>query len=78
MQADDLAEIVGTKIQKFNLTERQVIVYLEKLEARRPLEFSYRLKAKFPLRAKTVQSKVYEYYNPEIEAISPPVEITVK
>jgi hypothetical protein len=78
VQAGDLAEIVGQKIQKFSLTERQVIVYLEKLESRRPLEFSYRLKAKFPLRAKTVQSKVYEYYNPEIEAVSPPVEITVK
>lgn len=78
VQAGDLAELVGTKIKKFNITGRQVIVYLEKVEGRRPVEFSYTLRAKFPLKAKTVQSKVYEYYNPEIEAIAPPVEIVVR
>lgn len=78
VQAGDLAELVGTKIKKFNITGRQVIVYLEKVEGARPVEFSYTLRAKFPLKAKTVQSKVYEYYNPEIEAIAPPVEIVVK
>jgi uncharacterized protein YfaS (alpha-2-macroglobulin family) len=78
VQSGDLAELVGAKIQKFNLTGRQVIVYLDKVDSGKSLEFSYRLRAKFPLKAKTVQSKVYEYYNPEVEATAPPVEIVVK
>jgi uncharacterized protein YfaS (alpha-2-macroglobulin family) len=78
VQAGDLAELVGTKIEKYNLTSRQVIIYLEKIEEKKPVEFSYRLRAKFPLKAKTTESRAYEYYNPEIEAVAQPVDIVVK
>ncbi len=78
VQAGDLAELVGTKVQKYNLTSRQVIIYLDKIEERKPVEFSYRLRAKFPLKAKTAESRAYEYYNPEIEAVAQPVDIVVK
>lgn len=40
-------------IQKFNITSRQTILYFERLESGAPVKFSYRLRAKFPIRAKT-------------------------
>jgi len=78
VQAGDLEELVGSKvINKFNLTGREVIIYIEKLEHAKPIEFSYRLRAKFPIKAKTPESKVYEYYNPEVKAVAQPVELMV-
>jgi len=78
VETGDLKALVGKKIKKYNLTSRQVILYIERLDAGHPLEFSYRLKAKFPLKAKTPTSKVYKYYEPEVETLAEPVEIEVK
>jgi uncharacterized protein YfaS (alpha-2-macroglobulin family) len=57
---------------------RQIIVYLDKLASRKPLEFSYRLRAKFPIKAATPASTVYRYYNPEIKATAKPAELEVR
>lgn len=75
----DLAELVddGT-ISKFSVTGRQIIVYLEYVDQKQPVEFSYRLQAKFPVKAKTPASTVYEYYNPDVKDEALPQEITVK
>jgi uncharacterized protein YfaS (alpha-2-macroglobulin family) len=79
VEAGDLAELVGSNvIQKYSLTGRQIIVYLEQMDSKKPVQFSYRLKAKFPIRAQTPKSRVYEYYNPDNQAFSKPVEIQVK
>ncbi|MCL5037782.1 MAG: MG2 domain-containing protein [Chloroflexi bacterium] len=66
------------KIKKYNTTSRQIIIYLEKLDPKQELKFSYQVKAKFPLKAKTPESKVYQYYNPEVGATAVPVELEVK
>jgi hypothetical protein len=78
VQAEDLAELAGSKkIQKFSLTGRQVIVYLEKVGAGETLGLEYRLKAKLALKAKTPKSVVYEYYTPSIRSESKPVAMVV-
>jgi uncharacterized protein YfaS (alpha-2-macroglobulin family) len=78
VEAGDLAELVGDKtISRFNLTGRQIIVYLDHVDQKQPVEFSYRLQAKFPVKAKTPKSTVYEYYNPDIKDEALPQEITV-
>ena len=41
------------------------------------VEFTYGLRAKFPLRAKTFVSRVYEYYNPTVEDRAEPVDLVV-
>jgi uncharacterized protein YfaS (alpha-2-macroglobulin family) len=64
-------------IQKYTIAARQIIVYLDKLASRKPLELSYRLRAKFPIKAATPASRAYRYYNPEIGATAKPVELTV-
>lgn len=75
--AEDLNALVGTKFEKYQLTPRQGIFYLDELAADKPVEFSYRLAAKFPIRALTPQSVVYEYYTPEVRAVSAPKTLTV-
>ncbi len=78
VMAGDLAELVDDgSISRFNLTGRQIIVYLDVVDQKKPVEFSYRLKAKFPVKAKTPKSTVYEYYNPDIKDEALPQEITV-
>ncbi len=79
VMSGDLAELVDDKtISRFNLTGRQIIVYLEVVDHKKPVKFSYRLKAKFPVKAKTPKSTVYEYYNPDVKDESQPQEITVE
>lgn len=79
VMAEDLERLVAKKaVQKYTLAARQIIIYLDRLASRQPLEFSYRLRAKFPIKAATPASKVYRYYNPEINATAKPVELVVK
>ncbi|MDH7571013.1 MAG: hypothetical protein QHJ73_15660, partial [Armatimonadota bacterium] len=76
---EDLNELVGSKvIQRFQLTPRQVILYIEKLDKGKPITFRYRMKAKFPLKAKTAPSVVYQYYNPEVRSTAAPVDLVVR
>jgi alpha-2-macroglobulin-like protein len=65
-------------LQKFNLTATQAILYLDAVAPGEAVTFKYRLRAKYPIRAKTFQSRVYEYYNPEVGAVAKPVQLEVK
>ena len=47
-------------------------------EKAKPVEFKYRMKAKFPIKARTPKSTAYLYYNPEINDVAAPVDIQVK
>ncbi len=78
VQTPTLDEYVNKKtIQKYNLTSRQIIVYIESISSDKPLKLSYSLKAKYPVKAKVQSSRVYEYYNTDKEAIAEPFEIKV-
>jgi uncharacterized protein YfaS (alpha-2-macroglobulin family) len=79
VMAEDLQRMVDNKIfQKFTLAARQIIIYIEEIAPAEPLEFSYGLRAKFPIKAKTPQSRVYKYYNPEVAATAKPVEMVIE
>ncbi len=76
---DDLDAAVKQKtISKYTLAQRQIIVYLEKLDPGATLELHYAVKAKYPIRAKTPLSKVYPYYNPDEASVSPPQLLVVR
>ncbi|HSR29203.1 MAG TPA: alpha-2-macroglobulin family protein, partial [Anaerolineae bacterium] len=86
--SEDLADLVarhsdlpsdyaGPKFSRFDLTGRQIIVYLEGLQAGQPLEFEYRIRARYPIRAQTPPSSAYDYYNPGVSAVSAPASIQV-
>jgi uncharacterized protein YfaS (alpha-2-macroglobulin family) len=74
---DQTREKSGGKLEKFTITAKQVILYFDGLNARQRMEFSFKLRAKFPVRAQTFSSRVYEYYNPTVEDKAKPVEMTV-
>ena len=64
-------------IDRYSLTGRQIILYIRAIESGVSLQFSYRLRAKFPIRAKTPASMVYQYYQPEVRGQAAPVVLTV-
>jgi uncharacterized protein YfaS (alpha-2-macroglobulin family) len=70
-------DYAGPKFSRFDLTGRQIIVYLEQLKAGEPLDFSYRIRARYPIKAQTPPSSAYDYYNPGVSAVSSPSAITV-
>jgi len=79
VQTEDFQQMVASKtIKKYTVAARQVIVYLDELAPKVPLELKYRLRAKFPLKAATPASTVYRYYNPEVKATAQPVMLEVR
>jgi uncharacterized protein YfaS (alpha-2-macroglobulin family) len=75
---DDFATLVSqNKIKRYSLTGRQITLYLGEMRPDKPLDFKYKLRAKFPIRAKTPQSVAYEYYTPSSRGVQEPVLLTV-
>ncbi|MBE0433455.1 hypothetical protein IBX73_08325, partial [candidate division WOR-3 bacterium] len=72
-----LDELVGKTIEKYSLTSRQIIIYLDKVSFGAPVTINYQLQAKFPIRAKVRASRAYEYYNAEEGVFDGPVEMHV-
>jgi A-macroglobulin receptor. len=76
--SEDLSRLVEQGvIARYELAGRQVIIYLENLAYGSPLAFSYRMRARFPLRAQTPPSSAYDYYNPTGATVRAPLELTV-
>src|SRR5262249_23537667 len=74
----DFAEMVDKKqISKFSITSSQIILYLNGLAPGESRSFEYSLRAKYPLKAQTPPSTVYEYYTPSHQATAVPVTLTV-
>ena len=71
------AAVADKTISKYTVAARQLIIYIEKLEPGKSVTLSYQLKAKYPIRARTPESKAYPYYNPEKADISAPQQMTV-
>jgi len=89
VQAEDLSarvqqdaqkgeEYPGATVRRFDLTGRQIIVYLANLSYGEPISFHYGLRAKYPLRVKTPASTAYDYYNPEQAGVAQPQVMAVE
>jgi CD109 antigen len=75
---DKLNGLVESEIiEKYSTTGRQIIIYLREVAHGKPIEIKYQLLAKYPLKAKTPKSAVYEYYNPEIRVEAEPIQLVV-
>jgi uncharacterized protein YfaS (alpha-2-macroglobulin family) len=75
---EDLSRLVEQGlIARYELTGRQIIIYLEDFSSEQPLSFSYRLRARFPMRAQTPPSSVYDYYNPGEQTTEAPLQVVV-
>jgi hypothetical protein len=68
----------GGRLEKFSLTATQAILYFDSIGAGETVTVHYRLRAKYPVRARTFQSRVYEYYDPAVQAVARPVQLEVR
>jgi uncharacterized protein YfaS (alpha-2-macroglobulin family) len=73
-QSEDTAK---PKIERYELAGRQIIFYVSDLSFENPLEFSFGLKARYPLRVQTPASNAYDYYNPQISGLAAPEILVV-
>jgi uncharacterized protein YfaS (alpha-2-macroglobulin family) len=64
-------------LSKFSLTATQAILYFDSFAPRDTVTLKFRLHAKYPIRARTFKSRVYEYYDPEVNSIARPVQLEV-
>lgn len=78
IEADRTLPTGATRLTRYEVTGRQLLVYVQDLQAGEELRFSYRLRARFPLRASIPASRAYDYYNPQGVVEQPPVVIEVK
>jgi len=65
------------RLEKFNLTATQAILYFDSIAAGDTVKLSFRLRAKYPIRARTFPSRAYEYYDPEVNSVARPVQLEV-
>ena len=66
------------RLEKFSFTATQAILYFNALSPEQTVTLKYRLRAKYPIRARTFQSRVYEYYDPEVSSTARPVQLEVR
>ncbi len=66
------------RLEKFSLTATQAILYFDSIGAGDTVTLRFRVRAKYPIRARTFQSRVYEYYDPEVNSVARPVQFEVR
>jgi uncharacterized protein YfaS (alpha-2-macroglobulin family) len=65
------------RLEKFSLTATQAILYFNALSAKQTVTIRFRLRAKYPIHARTFQSRVYEYYDPDVSSTAHPVQLEI-
>jgi len=65
------------RLEKFSLTATQAILYFNSLAANQATTVAFRLRAKYPIRAHSFESRVYEYYDPDVTASARPAELEI-
>jgi len=66
------------RLEKFSLTATQAILYFNSVAPGEKVTLSFRLRAKYPIRARTFKSRVYEYYDPDVSSVARPVQLEVR
>jgi uncharacterized protein YfaS (alpha-2-macroglobulin family) len=66
------------RLEKFSLTATQAIMYFDSFAPGDTVTLKFRLRAKYPIRARAFRSRVYEYYDPEVSSVARPVQLEVR
>jgi uncharacterized protein YfaS (alpha-2-macroglobulin family) len=74
---DKSAGLKSGHLSKFSLTATQAILYFDSFASGDTVTVKFRLRAKYPIRARTFKSRVYEYYDPEVSSVARPVQLEV-
>ncbi len=70
--------VADGRLQRYETRPRLIVAYLMGLTPGESRVFQYRLVARNPVQAEIPRTRVYSYYNPEVEAFAPPVEVVVE
>jgi hypothetical protein len=60
--------VSGEIASRVEIAGRKVIIYLDSLVKGTPVGFRFQVKALYPVRAEPPVSRVYEYYDPDVQA----------
>jgi hypothetical protein len=71
------AKMNSGHLSKFSVTATQAILYFDAFAPGDTVKVKFRLRAKYPIRVRTFQSRVYEYYDPEVASTARPVQLEV-
>ena len=66
--ASTQALIDARAVSRVEIAGRKVILYIDSLKQNAPLEFTFQMRALYPVRAAGPVSRVYEYYDNDVEA----------
>ena len=66
------------RLEKFSLTATQAILYFDSIAPSDSIILRFRLRAKYPIRARTFASRVYEYYDPSVNSTARPTQLEVR
>jgi len=72
------ASMKSGRLEKFNQTATQAILYFNSFGAGETVQLRFRFRAKYPIRVRTFQSRVYEYYDPDVKSVAQPVALEVR
>lgn len=68
----------SARLEKPSLTATQAILYFNALAPGGKISLHIRLRAKYPIRARTFRSRVYEYYDPDVRSVARPLQLEVR
>jgi hypothetical protein len=77
IRADLDALVSSGKVAHYELAGKALLVYLYELSAAEPVQFSFRMRAKYPVTVLTQPTIAVDLANPQRPAVREPVEITV-
>ena len=66
------------RLEKFTQTATQAILYFDSFAPNSTVILKFRLRAKYPVRARTFKSRVYEYYDPAVSSTARPIQLEVR
>jgi hypothetical protein len=66
------------RLEKFSQTATQAILYFNSFAPGETVKVVFRLRAKYPIRARTFRSRVYEYYDPQVSSVARPMQLEVR
>ena len=72
------AAAAAGRLEKFSQTATQAILYFDSLGPNQTVTLTFRLHARYPIHAHTFESRVYEYYDPDVHAIAAPAQFEVE
>jgi hypothetical protein len=65
------------RLEKFSMTATQAMLYFNAIAPGDTVRVSFRLRAKYPIRAQSFPSRAYEYYDPDVNSVARPVRLEV-